>query len=60
VVPEDASAAATLVRIATEHDARAVLVGAHSRGRLSDLLLGSTARHLINNAPCPVVVVRER
>jgi nucleotide-binding universal stress UspA family protein len=58
VVPEAASAAGTLARVAAERDARAVVVGAHGRGRISDLLLGSTARSLVNDAPCPVVVVR--
>lgn len=58
VVPQEANAADTLLRVAAERDARAVVVGAHGRGRLSDLLLGSTSRHLVKHAPCPVVVVR--
>ena len=35
-----------------------VLVTAAHRGRLTGLLLGSFANHLVNNAPCPVLVVR--
>jgi nucleotide-binding universal stress UspA family protein len=58
VVADDASVADTLVRLVREQDARAVVVGTHGRHRLGELLLGSTARSLVNQAPCPVVVVR--
>jgi nucleotide-binding universal stress UspA family protein len=60
VVPADASVAETLVRLAREHDSPAVVVGAPNRGRVGELLLGSTARSLLHRAPCPVVVVREQ
>lgn len=35
-----------------------VLVTAAHHGRLTGLLLGSFAHHLVSNAPCPVLVVR--
>jgi nucleotide-binding universal stress UspA family protein len=45
----------TLLRLARERDAQAVVVGAHAHGGL----LGSTARTIIRHAERPVVVVRE-
>jgi nucleotide-binding universal stress UspA family protein len=59
-VADELSVADTLVRLAQERDARAVVVGAHSHRRLSELLLGTTSRGVIDKAPCPVVVVREK
>jgi nucleotide-binding universal stress UspA family protein len=59
VVADDLSVADTLVRVARERDARALVVGAHRHGALSEVLLGSTARDVVRHAPCPVVVVRE-
>ena len=57
VVADDLSVADTLIRIATERDAQAVVVGAHRHRGLS-ALLGSTAKALTERAPCPVLVVR--
>ena len=51
--------AETLVRVATEHDAAAMVVGAHNRNRIGELFVGSTSRDVIRHAPCPVVVVRD-
>jgi nucleotide-binding universal stress UspA family protein len=51
--------AETLVRVTREREAQAIVVGAHGHGRLEDVLLGSTSRDVIRNAPCPVVVVSE-
>jgi nucleotide-binding universal stress UspA family protein len=45
----------TIVSIARERDAQAVVVGAHAHGPI----LGSVSRGVIRAAPCPVVVVRE-
>ncbi|MGB3829914.1 MAG: universal stress protein [Ornithinimicrobium sp.] len=36
-----------------------VVVGSHGRGRVSSIVLGSTAYGLSGNARCPVVVVRD-
>jgi nucleotide-binding universal stress UspA family protein len=57
-VADDMTVADTLIRLARERDAQTVVVGTHGHGRLSELLLGSTTRSVIERAPCPVVVVR--
>jgi nucleotide-binding universal stress UspA family protein len=59
VVADDMSIADTLIRVAAEQDAPAVVVGAHRHGALSEVLLGSTSRDVVRRAPCPAVVVRE-
>ncbi|HEU4331513.1 MAG TPA: universal stress protein [Lapillicoccus sp.] len=43
---------------ASEH-ADSIVMGAHGRGVLGTLVLGSTSLHVANHARCPVVVVRE-
>jgi nucleotide-binding universal stress UspA family protein len=58
-VADDVTVADTLVRLARERDAQAVVVGAHGHGRLSEVLLGSTSQDVIRHAPCPALVVRE-
>jgi nucleotide-binding universal stress UspA family protein len=58
VVADDLTVADTLMRLAKERDAAVVVVGTHRHGRLAELLLGSTARSVIERAPCPVLVVR--
>jgi nucleotide-binding universal stress UspA family protein len=55
-VADEVTVAETLVRLARERDAQAIVVGAHGHGPLSEVLLGSTSRSLIRNAPCPVLV----
>jgi nucleotide-binding universal stress UspA family protein len=59
VVADQVSIADTLIRVARERDAAALVVGAHRHGALSEVLLGSTSRDLVRHAPCPVVVVRD-
>jgi nucleotide-binding universal stress UspA family protein len=51
--------AETLLRVARDRDAEAVVVGAHNKGRLAEVLLGSTARDVVRHADRPVIVVRE-
>jgi nucleotide-binding universal stress UspA family protein len=58
-VPDETSVADTLLRVAREHDAQAIAVGAHGRRGIAKRLLGSTSRDLVQHAPCPVIVVRE-
>jgi nucleotide-binding universal stress UspA family protein len=53
------SVADTIVRAAGERDAQAVVVGAHGKGRVGELLLGSTSREVVRRAEWPVVVVRD-
>jgi len=35
-----------------------IIVGVRRRSKVSKLLMGSTAQHVILNAPCPVVSIR--
>jgi nucleotide-binding universal stress UspA family protein len=56
----ETTVAEAIVRVASDRDAAAVVVGAHGHGPLSAVILGSTSRDIIRHAPCPVVVVRER
>ncbi len=56
-IADDATVADTLIRIAREQNAGAIAIGTHSHRGISDLLLGSTSRHLLERAPCPVVLV---
>jgi nucleotide-binding universal stress UspA family protein len=46
----------TIVRLARERDAQAIVVGAHDHARPAEILLGSTAREVIRHADRPVVV----
>ena len=52
----EVSVADTLLTVAAERDAVAIVVGAHGHGRLP--LLGSTSRDVIRRARQPVVVAR--
>ena len=57
VVAEDPeiSVAETLLRLACERDAAALVVGSHRHGPI----LGSVSREVVRDATCPVLVVRE-
>lgn len=57
-VADELTASETLVRVASDVDAATVVVGRHDRSTLRDVLMGSTAKGLLRNAPCPVLVVR--
>jgi nucleotide-binding universal stress UspA family protein len=58
VVADEITVAETLVRVADERDAPAIVVGYHAHGALGELLLGSTSRGVLRRASRPVVVVR--
>jgi nucleotide-binding universal stress UspA family protein len=47
-----------IVRVAQERAVDLIVVGSHSRGWLSRLLTPSVRNHLLEHAPCPVLVVR--
>ena len=57
VVADEVSVAQTLVRLADEREAGAIVVGAHGHRRLQDLFVGSTSRQVLEHASCPVIVV---
>jgi nucleotide-binding universal stress UspA family protein len=59
VVADEITVAQTLVRLARERGAAAIVVGTHRKGAIAEILLGSTARDVIRQAPSPVVVVRD-
>lgn len=56
VIEGDAGPA--LCRLAEELDVDSVVVGSQGKGAIKRALLGSVSAHVVNNAPCPVVVVR--
>ena len=47
-----------LVRLAEGADL--VVVGTRGRGSIAQALLGSVSHHVVQHAPCPVVIVRHR
>jgi nucleotide-binding universal stress UspA family protein len=56
-VADDVTVAATLVRLAEERGAVAIVVGSHGHGAIRELL-GGTSRSVVHDAPCPVVMTR--
>jgi nucleotide-binding universal stress UspA family protein len=56
----DTPIAETIVSVARDREAAAIVVGAHGHGRLSEVILGGTSRDVIRRADRPVVVVRGR
>jgi nucleotide-binding universal stress UspA family protein len=57
-VPDSLNIAGTLIAIAEEHDARAIVVGSRGLGGIKARVLGSTSRKLLHDAHRPVLVVR--
>jgi len=55
VVVSQPPTAALLERAA---GAQLLVVGSHGRGGFTGMLIGSTSRHLLHHAPCPLLVVR--
>jgi universal stress protein A len=49
-----------IVLLANHFNVDLIVIGSHGRGSLSRLLVGSTAERVVEHAPCPVLVVRER
>ena len=47
-----------LVRFARENNIDEIFIGVKKRSKVGKLVFGSTAQHVILNAPCPVVVVK--
>lgn len=55
-VADDATVPDTLVRLAGEHQAQVLVLGAHRHSKLGELLAGSTLHDVLRRAPCPVLV----
>jgi nucleotide-binding universal stress UspA family protein len=53
----DGPASEEICRVASERDARLVVVGAHGWGRLGRMIHGSVSTAVLHDAPCPVLVV---
>src|ERR687894_2928008 len=58
VVPDEVNVADTLLAVARERDAAAVVVGSHGKSDLRSLLLGSVSHKVVAHCDRPVVVVR--
>jgi nucleotide-binding universal stress UspA family protein len=52
------SPASSIVSYAKDAHVDLVLVGAHGRGGVAHLLMGSVAERVVRTAPCPVLTVR--
>jgi nucleotide-binding universal stress UspA family protein len=57
-VPDSVNIAGTLIAIAEEHDARAIVIGSRGLGGIKARVLGSTSRKLLHDTHRPVLVVR--
>jgi nucleotide-binding universal stress UspA family protein len=57
-IPDELDVADTIVDVAAERDAAAVVIGSHGASGLRSRLLGSTSRRLLARCTRPVVVVR--
>ena len=51
--------ASEIVDLAREQAADLIVISTHGRTGLSHVLIGSVAEHVVQRAPCPVLVVRE-
>ncbi len=47
-----------ILEFARENDVAEIVVGVKRRSKVGKLLMGSTAQHVILQAPCPVVTVK--
>ena len=57
-MPDSANVADTLIAIAEERDARAIVVGSRGLGGIKARVLGSTSHKLLHDTHRPVLVVR--
>jgi nucleotide-binding universal stress UspA family protein len=51
--------ASEIVQVAQEAHCDVIVIGTHGRRGLTRLLMGSVAEHVVRNASCPVLTVRQ-
>ena len=49
-----------IVDVAEKEDVKLIVMGAHGKGLLTEILLGSVSTDVIRNASCPVLIVKRR
>ena len=54
-VADEVTVADTLIRLARERDGQAIVVGAYRHRAVGRVVLGSTLKGLLRQAPCPVL-----
>ncbi len=54
------SPAKEIVSIANKEYAKLIVMGAHGKGLLTELLLGSVSTDVIRKANCPVLIIKKR
>ena len=47
----------SICRVAREHHANVIVIGSHGRGRTRHLFVGSVSQHVLQHAPCLVMVL---
>jgi nucleotide-binding universal stress UspA family protein len=57
-IVETGSPAEAICRVAEERSVDLIVIGSHDRGWFSRLITPSVSKHLVDHAPCPVLVVR--
>ena len=55
---ENGDTGPTICFLAGDRSCDVVVVGSRGRGAIKRALLGSVSTHIVNHAPCPVIVVR--
>jgi nucleotide-binding universal stress UspA family protein len=49
-----------IVSVANREEVKLIVMGAHGKGLLTEILLGSVSTDVIRNANCPVLIVKKR
>jgi len=49
-----------IVKVAEEEKVNVIVMGAHGKGLLTEIFLGSVSTDVIRNAKCPVLIVKRR
>lgn len=57
---KEGAPSAEILRTAKEIDADLIVLGTHGRKGLSRVMMGSVAERVAREAPCPVLIVREK